>query len=71
MNLLNEPNFSKLNRSLSNNNSSDKISLDGYFYTYRLTYTDPVTGEKYYYMGYRTGSQKKWAFLFGAENNNQ
>jgi hypothetical protein len=54
MNLLNTPEYANLN----NLTRDKKMSLKGCFYTYRLTYTDPMTQEKSYYMGWRTGSEK-------------
>lgn len=54
MNLLYTRNYTKLNQSLLNN----KIPLPCLFYTYRLTYINPVTKEKFYYMGWHKGSQK-------------
>lgn len=54
MNLLYTPTFNTLNQPLLN----QKIPFNGFFYTYRLTYTDPVTKEKFYYVGYRKGNKK-------------
>jgi hypothetical protein len=54
MNLLNTPEYADLN----NLTIDKKIPLNDHFYTYRLTYTDPITQEKSYYMGWRTGSKK-------------
>jgi hypothetical protein len=54
MNLLNTPKYVSLN----NSTRKTEISLKGLSYTYRLTYTDPNTGQVLYYMGWKTGSKK-------------
>lgn len=54
MNLLYTSEYSNLNKLTINK----KIPLNGFFYTYRLTYIDPITKQKFYYMGWRTGGEK-------------
>jgi hypothetical protein len=54
MNLLDTPKYSQLNQPLDNN----RVSLKDLFYTYRLTYIDSLTGQKFYYMGWHTESKK-------------
>ena len=53
-NLLYTSEYSNLNKLTINK----KIPLNGFFYTFRLTYIDPITKQKFYYMGWRTGGEK-------------